>query len=148
MYTPGTHGKADQMRRTRILLVVGLALIGLMAAGCGGTPADAANEPAGPVEASEGTDLKRITLSEAAAGRLGVETAPVAKEQVEGARPLVTPYSAVIYDAQGSAWVYVNTEGRAFQRHAIVVDRINGDRALLLEGPSICAILATVGVPQ
>jgi hypothetical protein len=148
MDIPGTHRKADQMRRTRILLLVGLALIGLMAAGCGGTPVDAANEPAVTVEAIEGTDLKRITLSEAATGRLGVETAPVAEEQVEGARPLVIPYSAVIYDAQGSAWVYVNTEGRAFQRHAIVVDRITGDRALLLEGPSIGALVATVGVAE
>jgi hypothetical protein len=136
------------MRRTRILLLVGLALVGLMTGGCGGAPADAANEPAVTVEAIEGTDLKRIILSEAAADRLGVETAPVGEEQVDGASPLVIPYSALIYDAQGAAWVYVNTEGRAFERHAIVVDRITGDRVLLFEGPSKGALVATVGVAE
>ena len=136
------------MRPERILLLVGLALVGLMTGGCGGAPADAANEPAVTVEVIEGTDLKRIILSEAAVRRLGVETAPVGEEQVDGASPLVIPYSALIYDAQGGAWVYVNPDGQAFERHAIVVDRIIGDRALLLEGPSTGALVVTVGVAE
>jgi len=148
MNPTGTNRKATHMRRERIHLLVGVALVGLMTGGCGGTPADAANEPAVTVEAIEGTDLKRIILSEAAARRLGVETAPVSEEPVDGASPLVVPYSAVIYDAQGGPWVYVNPDGRAFERHAIVVDRIIGDRAHLIEGPSIGALVVTVGVAE
>ena len=138
----------SQMRREQAWLLVGLAVVGLVASACGGAPADAADEPAVVVEAIEGTDLKQVVLSEMAAGRLGIETVPVREELIDGARRLVIPYSAVLYDAQGAAWAYVNPEGRVFQRHAIVVDRITGDRALLLEGPPVGIAVATVGVAE
>ena len=148
MNTPNSQRKANHMRRERSSLLVGLALVGLMIGGCGGAPADAANEPAVTVEGIEGTDLKRIVLSESAARRLGVETATVGEEHVDGASSLVVPYSALIYDAQGRAWVYINPEGRAYERHAIVVDRIVGDRALVLEGPARGVFVVTVGVAE
>lgn len=136
------------MRREQMWLLVGLAALGLVTAACGSIPADAANEPAVVVEAIEGTDLKQVVLSESSAARLGVETAPVREELVDGASRLVIPYAALVYDSQGAAWAYINPEGNAFRRHLIVVDRIIGDRVLLLEGPPAGTAVATVGVAE
>jgi hypothetical protein len=57
----------------------------------------------------------------------------------------VVPYSAVFYDAKGSAWVYVNTSPLAFERQRIAVDRVVGDRAVLSEGPPVGTPVVTVG---
>ncbi len=57
----------------------------------------------------------------------------------------VVPYNAVYYDAKGAAWVYVNTQPLAYERHAIKVQRIVGDRAVLADGPDIGTPVVTVG---
>jgi hypothetical protein len=144
MDTPSKHRKARHMRREWIPLFLGVALVALMTGACGSAPAVAANKPAVTVEVIEGSDVKRIVLSESAAARLGVETAPVGQTQVDGTDRRIVPYAALIYDAKGGSWVYVNT----FVRHSVVVDRITGDQALLREGPDAGAIVATVGVPE
>ena len=43
-----------------------------------------------------GTDLNRLTLTEKAAERLGLETAQVRAEQVDGTEQLVVPYAAMV----------------------------------------------------
>ena len=140
------------MRRSRQALP-GLAILilgPLAIAGCGVIAADVepAEEPAVVAELIEGTELKRITLSERAAGRLGIETALVVEEQIGDTPRTVVPYAAVLYDAQGVTWAYENVEGLTFVRHPISVETIDGDRAVLTSGPSIGQPVVTVGVAE
>jgi hypothetical protein len=134
--------------------VPGLAVLGLVSVlltGCGVASADVLpGEEALPVvtELIEGSDLKRITLSERAAERLGIETAPVAEELVDDTLRTVVPYAAVLYDAQGGTWAYENVEGLTFLRHAIEVDHILGDLAVLTSGPEVGQPVVTVGAAE
>ncbi|OGN83106.1 MAG: hypothetical protein A2X23_00020 [Chloroflexi bacterium GWC2_73_18] len=134
-------------RSTSLVLV--LILAGLAVAACSPSSKGAVlAEPAVLVEEIEGTDLSRLTLSPKAAGRLGIETAPVSEEEVGGARRMVIPYAAVLYDADGNAWAYTNPEGLVFIRHAITVESVDGDRALLSDGPPVGTLVVTVGVAE
>lgn len=62
-----------------------------------------------------------------------------------GEKRMVVPYSAVYYDAQGTAWVYVNTKPLVFERQRISVDHVVGDLAVLSEGPRRRTRVVTVG---
>ena len=131
------------MRHANRLTLGGLGLAALLLVGC--TPqAEAAPPPAVKVEKIEGTDLSRLTLSPQAAQRLGLETAQV----TSGAGWTVVPYAAVLYDLDGATWVYTNPADLEFVRHAITIDRITGDRALLTDGPPIGTRVVTVGVAE
>jgi hypothetical protein len=88
----------------------------------------------------EGSDLKQVVLTEKAAERLGVDTV-----SVDG---LIVPYSAVIYDTEGNAWVYTNPEPLTFVRAPIIIDRIEGDQMFLAEALASDAPIVTVGVAE
>lgn len=62
-------------------------------------------------------------------------------------RPCV-PWSAVIYDTHGSAWVYQQVETHAFSRHKVEVERVDGDFAVLARGPAEGALVVTAGVAE
>lgn len=64
------------------------------------------------------------------------------------AQRMVVPYSAVIYDLKGDTWVYTNPEPQTFIRHKVSVDYIEGDKAVLSEGPPEGTKVVTVGVAQ
>ncbi|MGH8580961.1 MAG: hypothetical protein ACREVK_12875 [Gammaproteobacteria bacterium] len=104
-------------------------------------------EPA-TVEKIEGTELNRVTLTEKAMQRLDIQTAPVREEQVNGTQRKVIPYAAVIYDLQGKTWAYTSPNPRTFLRQPIIVDHIEGDIAVLVEGPPSGIAVATVGVAE
>lgn len=126
-------------------LVAALIALPLLLVGCGGG-SSLASEDSGPayVEAIEGSDLSTVTVTKKAAERLAIETATVKKN---GAG-MVIPYSAVLYSPTGETWAYVSPKSLTFVRHAIVVDRIEGDKAYLSEGPTAGAKVATVGVAE
>ena len=132
--------------RHRTPWIVAIAIVlPLLLTACGGSSISA-EEASGPatVELIEGTDLSRITLTAQAAERLDIQTAAVATSG--GGK--VIPYSAVLYSPTGETWAYVSTEPTTFLRHAIVVDRINGNKAFLSKGPAAGAKVATVGVAE
>jgi hypothetical protein len=128
-------------------------MIALAIAGCGRSPATAtpgAPQPA-TVESIAGTDLHRVTLTEQAMERLGVETKPVqaAPATVPGAAALtVIPVDAVIYDPQGHSWAYTVSDSRTFTRQAIVIDHIDGKNAFLKSGPAVGSPVVTVGASE
>ena len=97
------------------------------------------------VEAMEGTELSRVTLTDKAAERLDIQTTEATDASVDGATRRVIPYSAVIYDAAGKTWTYTSPEPLVFVRAAIVVERIDGDLAILTEGPDVGTLVVTVG---
>lgn len=58
------------------------------------------------------------------------------------------PWSAVIYDTHGSAWVYQQVESHEFSRHRVEVERVEGDFAVLARGPADGALVVTAGVAE
>ncbi len=116
-------------------------------AGCGQTPAAAPAEgdPAVVTEVP-GTDLHRLTLTEHAVERVGIETATTAVDPQTG--KLTVPYGAILYDSTGKAWVYTNPEPRVYVRQSITVQRINGDVALLTDGPTAGTVVVTTGAAE
>jgi hypothetical protein len=94
------------------------------------------------LEAVKGSDVKRVTLTPEAARRTGLRTAPVRRA---GAHKVV-PYSALIYDADGKTYVYTSPKPLSFVREEVAVDRIDGARVLLSEGPRVGTPVVTVGV--
>lgn len=64
-----------------------------------------------------------------------------------GAREVI-PYSAVVYDTEGSTWTFVNTAARTYVRQPITITTIRGDIALLAAGPPAGASVVTVGADE
>ena len=114
-----------------LLLVVPLPL-----AACGGTTDDEATSEPAVVEQVKGTDVLRVTLTAEAAHRLDIQTAEVRSDGV-GTHRTVIPYEAVLYDPDGKTWTYTSPEHLVFQRREITVARIDGDSAVLTDGPAI-----------
>ncbi len=63
----------------------------------------------------------------------------------DGRKRKVVPYSALYYDGKGTPWVYVNTKPLTFERKRVEVERIEGDDAVLKDGPSVGTRVVTVG---
>jgi hypothetical protein len=133
---------STRARWATMLLIAGAALLGLL--GCGGSSESSSSDEAARVEHVEGTDLSRVILTPEAAQRLDIHTAPVRR----AAGGTEIPYSAVFYETNGETWAYVTPAPLTFVRERIVVDRIDGDRALLSSGPSPGTKVATVGVAE
>lgn len=146
------------MLRTSRWVAVALTIAGLQLAACTGKEADADDshheDEDGPakVEPGEETGISRVTLTARAAERLDIKTAPAAEVQVarapNGALRRVVPYAAVLYDSDGDTWVYTNPEPRVFIRHSITVDYIDGDVAVLSDGPPAGTPVVTVGAAE
>jgi hypothetical protein len=134
------------MKSRWLILIVMIAALSLAACGPAAEPEDE-NKPV-TLEPIAGTDLNRLTLTEKAAERLGLETATVLTQQVDGAERLVIPYAALLYDPSGQAWVYVNVEPLVFMRQAIMVDSIEGNDVILSEGPEAGAKVVTMGATE
>jgi hypothetical protein len=107
-------------------------------------------EPA-VVVAVEGTEFNHITLTEQAAERLGIQSEPVLEETVDGALKKVIPYPAIIYGVHGDSWAYIRTPDEnslTFVRVPLTVERIEGDLAILSEGPDAGVEVVTVAVAE
>jgi hypothetical protein len=65
-----------------------------------------------------------------------------------GKPQMVVPYSAVIYDTKGVAWVYTNPEPLVFIRHRIEIEAIEATRAILREGPALGTKIVTAAAPE
>jgi hypothetical protein len=143
-------------RPRRLLLVVALVAGGLSGFGVyealsGGSKAlgNVVEEQApATVRPLGSTGLNRIVLSPQAAIRLGIETAPVHSELVRHVRRLIVPYSALIYGAEGAVWTYIRTKPLTFVRRALTVESIDGERALVSNGPSAGARVVTTGASE
>jgi hypothetical protein len=125
------------------LVAIAVGLLPFLAA-CGGKSASSSATEAAVVEQVEESGTARITLSARAAERLQIKTALA---RANGSHTVI-PYSAVFYSPSGETWAYVNTKGLTFEKRAVVVDRIDGDRALLSTGPAAGTKVAAVGVTE
>jgi len=124
-------------------------------AGCSGASTPAADEaPVSlkAVTAADGTRLKQVHLVDHAIERLGITTGTVhqASATLAGvtAPHKVVPYSAVVYDSDGSSWTYVNTAPQTYVRQRITVAAIQGETAVLTAGPADGTTVVTQGAPE
>jgi len=143
----------SQMRHSnRWMVAILLIIAALQLAACAQTPASKEvggdNDQPARVERLGGTGLDRVILSAQAGKRLGIQTAQVRDTQVRGKLSKVVPYSAIIYDLHGQAWVYTNPAPLTFVRVGISVDYIDGDLVVLSQGPPSGTAVVTVGVPE
>jgi hypothetical protein len=125
-------------------LVIGAAAI---LAGCAtATPEET---PPAVIKPVAGSQIPQLQLTERAVQRLGIVTQPVRPTGTAG-QPTheVIPYSAVVYDHDGSTWTYVNTGARTYEREPITVTDIDGQVALLSAGPAAGTPVVTVGAAE
>jgi hypothetical protein len=124
--------------------VISILILALSA--CGGTVSDEyviEHQPYS-LEPIEGEEVLRVTLTEAAAEHVGIETARVEKR----GSMLVVPYDAVYIDPYGGFWVYTNPEPLVFVRAPIEIARETSTKAFLADGPPRGTQVVTVGVPE
>jgi hypothetical protein len=138
------------MRRTRNeWLALALLVLPLPLAACGGSALEAeGQEPAVTTHVKvNGAQVTRVTLTAAAAKRLGVRTA-VVQSHGAGTSRMAIPYDAVLYDPDGETWTYTSPEPLAFQRADIRIARIDGKFAILTNGPPVGTRVVTAGASE
>lgn len=128
-----------------ILLLCCLPLMG-----CNHAPEAAAAEESGPakVEHLDGAEPTRVTLTEDAAKRLDIQTDVAKDVMVRGSMRKTIPYAAILYDTEGTTWTYMNPEPLVYVRHRIVVDFIDGELAVLTDGPEAGSKVVVVGAEE
>jgi hypothetical protein len=139
------------MRPSHRWLVAGLYVAALLLAGCGpwaSAQGTVEKEAPSRLEPIAGTELSRVILTEEAADRLDIHTEEVRETDVEGQPHRVISYTAVIYDVEGTAWAYTSPEPYTFVRLALDIDAIDGDLAILSEGPPVGTPVVTVGAAE
>jgi hypothetical protein len=139
------------MKRSAVAgLVAGAAMI---LTGC--AAAAPAEMPSATVTHIAGSQVARLQLTGQAIQRLGITTRPVAAAHPATGKALggtgvckVIPYSAVVYDTDGSTWAYVNTAPRTYLRQPITIAEIHGNVAVLSAGPPMGTAVVTVGAAE
>jgi hypothetical protein len=127
-----------------ILMATGL----LGACSPGQTASIAGNEekPAQVVQI-EGSDISQVILTPQATKRLGIKTQPVA--QVGAAvQNTEIPAASLVYGTDGRTWIYTTADSLTYVRQAVVVARIEGDKAILQTGPDPGTLVVTVGAAE
>jgi hypothetical protein len=65
-----------------------------------------------------------------------------------GAQHKVVPYASVIYDLKGEAWAYTSPAPLTFVRDRISIDYVDGDLAVLSQGPASGTPVVTTGAAE
>ena len=131
--------------KSRIAGTLGvLMLVTLAVAACGSDAKPPAAEAAVTVDKIEGSELKKLTLSEHAAQRLGVATTEV----TSSGGAMTVPYAAILYDKKGLTWTYTNPAGLEFVRTEVAVDHVTDGVAYLDKGPDAGTKVVTVGAAE
>ena len=137
------------MKHSDRWLVVAVLFVCLALGACKQTSVEV-EEESGParVEHLQGDEPTRVTLTEEAAKRLDIQTAPIRDMEINGKQRRVIPYAAVLYDTEGNTWTYTSPEPLVFVRHRLQVDYIDGELAILSDGPSAGSAVVTVGAAE
>ena len=125
-------------------LLAGVVAASFALSGCESPAESAAAQPA-RVVAIEGTEVSEVILTDEAAHRIAIATAPV----VESSRNRVAvPLAAVIYDASGVTWVYTQVGPLTFVRQRVTIAEVTGGVAVLLSGPSPGVQVVIIGAAE
>ena len=136
-----------QLRAACTGLVLIAGVVSLSACGEASTGYDyetaSHHEPA-KLEPIKGTDVHRVVFDAEGAERVGLQTAPI-RQNGQGT---VIPYDAVIYGADGNTYTYTAPEPLTYVRQEIDIDHVDGDSAMLSDGPPVGTEVVTVGAAE
>jgi hypothetical protein len=135
------------IKRGYSMLALAMIIASLQLAGCArktSTYDTTAQEEPARIEPIEGTELSNVILTDDAAKRLDIQTEEVREMDYEGEPHTAIPYSAVLVDKEGTSWTYTSPEPLTFVRHKLDVDTVDGDLAILTDGPPIGTRVVTV----
>jgi hypothetical protein len=136
--------------------VVGLlATLSLVACG----PASGSSktgESSSSVEPVAGARISRVVLTAQASALLGIKTDLVVRASTGSAQGTAVPVAALVYEADGTVWVYTVAATTAktrvgtvaYVREPVTVARIDGDAAVLQSGPPLGTVVVTVGAAE
>ena len=133
-----------QVKRWAMVAAIGAVLV---LSGCKQDKVEEKHHPA-KLEESGQEGIMKVTLEARAAERIGIQTAAVLEEMVGSSKRLVVPYGAIMYDSKGATWTFTNPQPLVYVRHKIVVERVDGDRVILTEGPAAGTTVVTVGAAE
>jgi len=102
------------------------------------------------LEKPEGTSLTRLRIEQRVFDRVRIKTSTVREVNRFGGETArkVVDYSAVVYEPKGDTAIYTNPEPLVFVRQPIKVDYIDGDVAVLVDGPPAGTAVVTVGTAE
>jgi hypothetical protein len=101
----------------------------LLAAGCSSAPT-APQQPTARMEQVGHAAVPSVVLTPLGAARIGVLVRPAKTRGAE----IAIPYSALLYESDGSTAVYVNTGRLTYTRYLVTVDNIIGNLAFIKPG--------------
>ena len=119
-----------------------LALVVATGAGCGSGAAGTSQAPTARLKRT--ADGESVMLTPLGAARIGVRTAAATARGADA----VVPYSALLYEPDGTTAVYVNTGPLAYTRYIVVVGSITSDQVDLTSGLRPGAAVVTVGAEE
>ena len=126
-----------------LFMAAAAGLAGCQAA-ASGSEAEEAIAAAASVETDPAGGPARLTITAEALERLRLETSPVQ----DAGGGLVVPYAAVIYDADGATWTFVELEDGVYQRHPITIASVEGENVRLSAGPAAGTEVVTVAAAE
>ncbi|HJS69558.1 MAG TPA: hypothetical protein VJ744_02050 [Gaiellaceae bacterium] len=131
---------------SRLRLVGGLALllVALGVSACAEVPSNLVENNPYELEPIEGTDIQRVKLSDETAARIDLQTATVGT----AGRRTAVPHMALIYNPDGEVFVYTRPEPQTYVRAPVTVRRVEGEQALLSDGPPAGTVVVTVGAAE
>ena len=127
---------------------VDLNLPGVLRSLSGDSAADGLLAQAARGEEGEGGPSDDLFFVVTAGPEISVGTALLIELQSASGERLVVPYGSVVYDPDGRTWVYTNPDALVYERRPITIDYIDGDEAILLDGPPPGTAVVAVGAAE
>jgi hypothetical protein len=119
-------------RRARVAVVAVAAAVTAVLSGCStSTSATAPQPPTSKLVQVPGSSVPNVVLTPLGAERIGLQTAAVT---VGPGGAATFPYSALLYEPNGQAAVYVASGQLTFTRHFVDVNSIIGNTVVVLSG--------------
>jgi len=132
-------------RRAILLALAAGAIVTAGAAGC--APASSSGQsgpPTASLQTTPGSSVPSVVLTQLGKQRIGLQTAAVGSAGGKA----TFPYSALLYEPDGTAAVYVLTGQLTFLRHFVKVAAIDGNTVVVTSGVTPGQTVVTVGAEE
>lgn len=129
-------------------LLCGAVALGILG-GCAATSSAAKPKEKFVLEKPANGDA-RVILEPGVAERLELKLQPIASLGAAGAGvgSRALPYGALLYKPDGSTFVYTNPEPDVYLHQAVKVERVDGDVAVITDGPRTGTPVVTDGAAE
>ena len=133
------------MSQKRLTVAAGLLIAAMPLAGCQRHVVAHQSEHPATVEHIEGQAINRVTMTEKAIARIDLKTDEVREQKVSRSKDVrrVVPHSSLIYDPQGQTWIYTSPQPRTFIKTKVGVEYVEGDMAVLTDGPPVGTVVVS-----